>query len=650
MDQPGTSDSEDSLEEEEGPSVASPQQTAAKQRGDEILVFPDLQLRENAEPLQPSNWEFQRVSKNETCRSSMNLQHFLHYSLLPSIAIIIVLSWLEKRHRRKPMDEQQPLLRRQCGIVIPLDFVGGYHNRWSMAFAFGTTANKVMILFSEGYLPVQVPSWARAFVILVCAMEVGLSSYPFFACLSTQFQITGAMLGFLYTVSWFTIIALNTAQCPHGQVMGEYEDVIFYWPSLLCLVFLLGRFIHILVKASWVCLRLGLPSEEMPFLEIHQVRYVQQLMRKPPKLQPLKPWIQRKVYIWDPYFRFPSRMICMAGLAIICLYMFVVLEFYVKKQMLSALEESFEMLEAARNTSEALASPVQYLKEFIDVVEDVWIVSTVTACLTSVSYVLHILACYRKHMKRLWAGKKQFLPLSSCKISHSAAAIARYSGSQIAYLLWGYLIVHIVQFLFGVILVYSFVLPIKHGQGIEVVKTLGTGILTIGIVVGLMVLQIVVATRFFLQPKIFLDDKEKPLALDNRKAFHNFNYFFFFYNVLLGLSACLFRLLCSVVVGTWLIARIDRTIMPRGYEAADMGFKTWIGMLLMDHYHTNPSLVCFCYILVAQIRVRHQQKATSYHCFNNDTDFRVSKKAKIRWQLLYTLLNNPSLSTFRKPK
>lgn len=56
-----------------------------------------------------------------------------------------------------------------------------------------------------------------------------------------------------------------------------------------------------------------------------------------------------------------------------------------------------------------------------------------------------------------------------------------------------------------------------------------------------------------------------------RKAFHNFSYFLFFYNVLLGLGACLSRLLISCILGTWLIARIDRTIMQHGYEGADMG-------------------------------------------------------------------------------
>ncbi|XP_054842423.1 stimulated by retinoic acid gene 6 protein-like isoform X2 [Eublepharis macularius] len=588
------------------------------------------------------------------CLPGTHLLNYGHNDLQRNVvAIIIVLSCLEKRSRERPIDEKWPFLRRRCGILIPLDFVEAFANRWSLAFAFGATASKVMILFSGGCLPLQVPRWAQVPVILVCSMEVGLSSYPFFICLSTLSQITGALLGFLYTGSWFIVIVLNIAQCPHGQVVGKYEKILFYWPSLLCLVFLLSRFSHILMKTLWVRLRQDLPSEETSFLKIHQAQYVQQLMRKPPRLPLQKSWIQRKVYEWDPDFRFPSRMICMAVLALICLYLFVMIEVYVGKLVLltlNILEENFETLIAAQNTSEVLASSVQRLKEFIDVTEDVWIFTTFTACLTSVSYVVHILACYRKHMKRLWAGKKQFLPLATCKLSHSVAAIARYSGWQIAYLVWGYLIVHIVQCLFGVMLMYILVLPIKHGQAIEAVKSLGPGILTVAIVVGLMVLQTVTATRFFLQPKISPDDKEKPLALDNRKAFHNFNYFFFFYNVLLGLSACLYRLLCSVVVGAWLIARIDRTIMPKGYEAADMGFRTWIGMLLMDHYHTNPTLVCFCHILVVQLRIQLQPRTTSYHCFSNGSDFRVSKKARTRWLLLYTLLNNPSLSALRKPK
>ncbi|KAL7988545.1 hypothetical protein Chor_007464 [Crotalus horridus] len=417
----------------------------------------------------------------------------------------------------------------------------------------------------------------------------------------------------------FVTMAMHIGQCPHGevtdnslilffppQILGYYEKVIFYWPSLFCQLFLLGKFTHMLIKASWAQFQTGLPTDNPTLLETNHAQYVQQLLRKPPLQKPQKSWIQQKIYEWDPYFQFPSRMISTTVLAIICLYMvsqrvFAVIEYYVYKLVsctLVILISNYEMLPASSNVTD-----IQPLKEFIEVMEGVWIFTVGSACLTSISYVFHILACYRKHIKRLRAGQKEFLPTLFSKVSssQSAGAIARYSGWQIAYLLWGYLVIHIIQCLFGVMLIYGLVLPIKHGQGIEMAKNLGTGILTAAIVIGFIVLQIMTASQFFLQPKILQDDKEKPLALDNRKVFHNFNYFLFFSNVMLGLSACLFRLLCSIVLGAWLIARIDRTIMPKGYEAADM-------------------------------------------------DFRVSKKARTRWLLLYTLLKNPSLSAHRKPK
>lgn len=41
--------------------------------------------------------------------------------------------------------------------------------------------------------------------------------------------------------------------------------------------------------------------------------------------------------------------------------------------------------------------------------------------------------------------------------------------------------------------------------------------------------------------------------------------------MILGLGACLFRLFSGLILGSWLIARIDRTLLQRGYESADTG-------------------------------------------------------------------------------
>nr|KAF6434568.1 hypothetical protein HJG59_017562 [Molossus molossus] len=592
---------------------------------------------------------------NGTCAGSVDMELFLHYSLIPSLCIILVLSFLQRWEHCRQRDDTSLLLENRLGIVIPLDFLGTFSNRWSYGIAFGATANKVMFLFSEGYQPLQVPQWAQAFVLLVGGIEVGLSHFPFFACLSSEFQLISSILGFSYSLIWFAVTILHITQCPHGPFLGRYETVMFYWPSLLCLSFLLGRFLHMFVKSLRVHLGWELQMEEKPFLEVHQAEHVKQLLRKPPLQEKKKSWFQTRIYEWDPCFQFPSRMIGTTTLAFICLYLFIDIEFcvfmYVREE-LDVFKGELESYIASVNKTGPLTPVILRVKELINVSKGVWVATILPASLTCVSYLFHVLACYRKHIKRLWAGNRHFLPLKfqNPSSSGSVVAIARYSGWQIAYILWGYLIIHVVQSLFGMAIMYSLVLPVIHNQSLGVLQGLGIGILTISIVLGLMILQVWIAASFFLQPKMGPADQQKPLALNNRKAFHNFSYFLFFYNVLLGLGACLSRLLISCTLGTWLVARIDRTIMQNGYEGADMGFRAWVGMLFVDHYHTNPVLVSFCHILMIGHRERKLPQAIKHGYLNQSAGPRTSARSRTRWLLLQTLINNPSLVTLRKPK
>ncbi|MCI4395119.1 hypothetical protein PGIGA_G00176730 [Pangasianodon gigas] len=528
---------------------------------------------------------------------------FLHVSLAPSVCIVALLSFLQRREKSHPFEERFPYLQGRFGIVVPLDFLGSMSNRWSYGFAFGAITPSVLLLFSESYTPFPVPPWARAFVYLVGALEVGVAYLPFFLCLSTPHRALGGVLGLLYTVAWLTVRLYEVITCPEGEILGDYQKVIIQWPCFLCLSFLVGRFIAMVVKG--VRIRLQYQNEqqveEEKLYQSNQYKYVQTLLRRPPEQSVKKSWFRRNVYDWDPYFKFPNRMI---GTSVICLIGLYTVQ--------------------------------------------TWFATTLFATLTSVTYTFHVLACYRKHMKRLWAGKKNFLPEKYHKPSSavSVAAITRYSGWQIAFTLWGYLIVHCVQYMFALLFVYLVVLPIQKNGFLPWFSSLAILLLTIFIVVALVVVQVVMVRLFFLQDKFSPDDKEKPLALNNRRAFNNFTYFFFFYNVIMGLSNCILRLLNSCIVGTWLVPRIDRTIMQRGYEAMDPGYCTWVGMIIADHHHSNPALVCFCHLLLKHT-LRRTQAANAYAPFDN-AEFPGVSRVRTRWLLLYTLLRNPKLILLRK--
>ncbi|CAH2293676.1 Hypothetical predicted protein [Pelobates cultripes] len=124
-------------------------------------------------------------------------------------------------------------------------------------------------------------------------------------------------------------------------------------------------------------------------------------------------------------------------------------------------------------------------------------------------------------MKRLWAGNKAFLPVkfhnpasSTCIVS-----IARYSSWQVAYILWGYMIMNFVQACFGLIFVYLIVYPIRDGEFWILLSAILQVMIPFGTVYLLVAFQTLVATKFFLQNKISNDDKQKPLALNNRMLY-----------------------------------------------------------------------------------------------------------------------------------
>ncbi|XP_076869490.1 stimulated by retinoic acid gene 6 protein-like isoform X14 [Brachyhypopomus gauderio] len=509
-------------------------------------------------------------------------EHLLHGYLVPSVCIIVLLSFVESRRRIYRFEECFPYLQGRFGVVVdtgtvdsdcsvtpqlnlgeeryvmwPLDFTSTLRNRWSYAFAFGLAAEMMVELFSGNIIPFSVPNWMITVPYLVAALEVGVAHLPFFACLSTTHRGLGGVLGLLYTLTWSAVNVWYLKTCWNTLCEEEYyqsDNVCFMWlyrwPNFLCLSFLIGRFSFMVVKALQLRLQKHtMQVEEDMFAQPHHLQYVCRLLRRPPEQSVRKSWFRMKIYDWDPYFKFPNRMIGTAVISLIGLYL---------------------------------------------------------------------------------------------------AALAKYPGYQIALILWGYLIMHAVLFIFGLVFVYLVIWPIGSCGLLRWLKELMIFLSNFLIVIGLFMIQVLLVRFFFLQDRLSPEDTQKPLALNNRKAFHNFNYFFFFYNVILGLGTCVLRLFINSFVGLLLVSRINRTIMPRGYEIMDIGHCTWINMIMADHYHNNPIMVCFCNLLLKPSLDRQgQSQSNAYSRLNSTSGGPVEGRARTRWLLLYTLLRNPKLMLLR---
>ncbi|XP_040199028.1 stimulated by retinoic acid gene 6 protein-like [Rana temporaria] len=568
-----------------------------------------------------------------TCQKSIHMELFVHYSLIPAVLITVSLSYLQRRATHQKTTDKIPLGRR-FGIVVPVNFISSYSNRWSYGAACGATATTVFLLFHNeysNYFNFTAPIWAKALVYLLCALEVGLDYYPFFACLSTNNRVIGSTLGFCYSLCWFCVQLADVFECP----TINYESIILILtpiPSLVCCVFLMGRFLQILVTSVLSIYRqVGSKEEEEPLLPEHLKNYLRHLLKPTPEKNVQTSSIKEKIYKWDYHFKFPTRMIVTAVLCLTCLYNFVLVDLLVSPKAVKGLDSL--ILRTVNFSFSGQTKLILYL------LKECWFYATFPAALTSVIYMIHVLSCYRKDMKKLYGGTSEIDCTGSPPVV--LAASIRYTGNQVAYLLWGYFLLHIMFFLISLIITFWFVIPIQEGRGLVVLQGFGYTVLGIVLMIAVMLAQVVAAQFLFLQDKILPTDKGKPLAINNRRGFQNFSYFFMFYSAILGLGSCLLRVIFNVFLGSWLLARIDRPLFPRGFEGADMGYNTWTGMLQVDLYHTHPVILSFCHLLTQEVSRRSHASPDVLMDYKN-------RHTRTKWHLAYTLINNPALVLNRK--
>ncbi|XP_060566859.1 stimulated by retinoic acid gene 6 protein-like [Ruditapes philippinarum] len=169
--------------------------------------------------------------------------------------------------------------------------------------------------------------------------------------------------------------------------------------------------------------------------------------------------------------------------------------------------------------------------------------------------------------------------------------------------------------------------------------------------------QILLIGLFFIQPKINADDKYRPLAVDNRNMYDVFSFFTIFLNASIGLFTFLKRILVGAFLGVFMIPRMDRSLLMRGYEAMDKCYVNYIGMIMVDVAHNHPVMRVFCFLVKSgvenrryRIPLRSAVENTVYGDLSFSEHIPIETEhsiAKKRWWLAFTLIRNPSLVALR---
>ena len=238
----------------------------------------------------------------------------------------------------------------------------------------------------------------------------------------------------------------------------------------------------------------------------------------------------------------------------------------------------------------------------------------------TIAQLLTMLGSVRRNILQAFRGEYTEIPPP--KYSRNVSFVTgnfRFAGMLIGYVILGFMFVGFISFIIG-LAVGTFV---AFGSS-RFIENIIKFIVPIFLLIYFKMFLNMVLSKFgFLQHELNI------LSLNNRRAFMVFLYFNIFLDAFLGLVVAATRLLRSTFGGILYMCRLDYSPLGRKLEMNDVAFSAYCGFIHVECAHRHPVLLCF---------MSHLLRDQLYGKRN-----RRWLKARNKWTLAVTLLNNPRL-------
>ncbi|XP_070542392.1 stimulated by retinoic acid gene 6 protein-like [Ptychodera flava] len=455
-------------------------------------------------------------------------------------------------------------------------------------------------------------------------------------------------IGMVYS---FILLGLKIADifsCNVGTQNFTYHFFVGL-PALICLLYLAAIFSYKFVKAIMKTARtrkLEIKVQEQGFDE-YQLRHLRMILLSARRLQEMRvvddmddsigqlarlKQILRQFYTPRPGFKYSTRLISTMVVSINAVYIILLILITIWPDI-SKFNEVFNAY-------------TMY------VLEVCWKLSLAIGILIFVFTIPLILQAYRENMLSVFKGDHSLVAAVAENTSFSitpamrVVSASRYAGFQVAYAVFGFLIHFTVLFVMTGFMSLAILYP-------DILKSIALWAWPI-VVIGLTITLV----QYLLARFVFLQDRGRVFALDNRRLFHNCTFFAFLYNIYLGLFSSLMRLFKGMFFGALLFPRLDHSVLPRAVERFDPGFRAYVGFLQLENAHTHPVLVCFCRLLLLSRQENDKEVTKGEGSINTITEDaqgaskptgqdRSRRLPRNRWFLAFTLIRNPGLQQLR---
>ncbi|XP_067871594.1 receptor for retinol uptake stra6 isoform X2 [Heterodontus francisci] len=592
----------------------------------------------------------------------VDLYHFCAAGI--SFVLLVFLSFLVKRRR---------LCKGCCGgapgLLHPVGFLEHDYHRGIAAAVFGVLfCSLCVVVLDDHPLPFITESTqeTKEYWKITALLYYPALYYPLLACATVKSKV-GYLLGGLLSWLHCGVLIWQKVECPLSSKLYKYYSLLRSLPQLLCLAFLSLVYLVLLVRngETWQ----NQPSHQCP-VDKYYTDYLKILLRKKPSRNSAstdKPSLSSRIetlirsYIYVPVegFRIPTKLVVSMTVAIISIYQFALLLVVdvvptLQKMRAGLREEISYILEGfGINLSENRNEVLNIVKYYFWILEVCYVSAVGVSCFLTLSTLMRSMVLHRDNLQALHRGDTQKVFNRKRHIRPSRSAIVcwmSFTSYQAAYICLGLFIQQLVFFICFLLFAFLVVVPILYGRNLlifRILKNMWPFWLTLILV---MLIQHLLARLLFLQKD------GKHLSITNRRSLYIFTYLFFTFNVLVGVIAGVWRVVFTALYNIVHFSRLDLGLINRGVEFFDPGYRCYSGFLEVEASQSHPVMKAFCFLLlqsqcseiISSDKSKSVEEGIQLVPSQKFTKTTKSKRALARWCLMYTLLNNPSLVSYRK--
>ncbi|KAK5915767.1 hypothetical protein CesoFtcFv8_001330 [Champsocephalus esox] len=272
---------------------------------------------------------------------------------------------------------------------------------------------------------------------------------------------------------------------------------------------------------------------------------------------------------------------------------------------------------------------VQIVTFYTWLLEVCYLCAMTLSCLVSLVMLMRSMILHRSNLKGLYKGDVYSIYNSQKTIRPSKPGIVCWmglTGYQAAIVCLGMVIQTVVFFICFLFLVFLIIIPVFYGRNIIAFEIAGKSW------PGWVTLILVTALQHVTAKFAFIKKDAGTRDLNNRESLFLLTYLLFLINIMMGLVAAIWRMVITALYNIIHLGRIDISLLHRTAESYDPAYRYYAHFLKVEGGRAGQ-------------KIRDAEEGIQVNMPNKATSRR---RIQCRWQLVYTLVNNPSLLGSRK--